>query len=60
MQACRLELGEEASACLCAAIEEGIATTDIGLESVKLSDAVAQMDGVGLAGTTTIFVVFSG
>ena len=39
-----------------AAVEEGVAAADVGLEAVELADPVAQVDGVLLAWTSAVLV----
>ncbi len=50
------ELIEITGAGLRAAVEESVAATDVGLESVKLADAVFQMDHMFFAWTSAVFV----
>ena len=50
------ELLEEAGTGLGATVEEGVAAANIGLEAVKLADAVFQMNDVLFARATAVFV----
>ena len=55
-ETCGPEMLIVAGTALGLAVEEGVAAADIGLQAVELADAVAQVDDMGLAGATAVFV----
>ncbi len=54
------EVLEKAGTCLGPAIEKGVAATDICLETVKLADAIAEVDGMLFTGAAAVSVICAG
>ena len=50
------KLGVVGGAGLSAAVEEGVAAVDVGVEAVELADAVAEVGFVFFAGAAAVFI----